>query len=84
MTYTDLLEFDIPEGDTGIYELLNGEIFRVSGARIGGRGGFWELIIRKILIGYSLLSSNPSSLRLNPGTPLPRFYMIIAKTVAHT
>lgn len=27
-TYADLLELDIPEGDTGIYELLNGEIVR--------------------------------------------------------
>ena len=30
MTYADLLELDIPEGDTGIYELLNGEIVRRS------------------------------------------------------
>ena len=30
MTYADLMEFDIPEGDTGIYELLNGEIVRRS------------------------------------------------------
>ncbi len=29
-TYADLLELDIPEGDTGIYELLNGEIVRWS------------------------------------------------------
>ncbi|MDO8365298.1 MAG: Uma2 family endonuclease [Saprospiraceae bacterium] len=30
MTYADLMEFNIPEGDTGIYELLNGEIVRRS------------------------------------------------------
>ncbi len=29
-TYADLLELDIPDGDTGIYELLNGEIVRRS------------------------------------------------------
>jgi Uma2 family endonuclease len=30
MTYTDLMELDIPEGNTGIYELLNGEIVKRS------------------------------------------------------
>jgi Uma2 family endonuclease len=30
MTYADLMDLDIPEGDTGIYELLNGEIVRRS------------------------------------------------------
>lgn len=30
MTYADLMDMDIPEGDTGIYELLNGEIVRRS------------------------------------------------------
>ena len=30
MTYADLMGMDIPEGDTGIYELLNGEIVRRS------------------------------------------------------
>lgn len=30
MTYADLQELDIPEGDTGIYELIKGEIVRRS------------------------------------------------------
>lgn len=30
MTYADLTDLDIPTGDTGIYELLNGEIVRRS------------------------------------------------------
>lgn len=30
MTYTDLQELDIPAGDTGIYELIKGEIVRRS------------------------------------------------------
>ncbi len=30
MTYADLMNMDIPEGDTGLYELLNGEIVRRS------------------------------------------------------
>ncbi|MFN0035044.1 MAG: Uma2 family endonuclease [Saprospiraceae bacterium] len=30
MTYAELQNLDIPEGDTGIYELLNGEIVRRS------------------------------------------------------
>ncbi len=34
MTYADLQELDLPEGDTGIYELLNGEIMRRSSPNI--------------------------------------------------
>lgn len=30
MTYADLMDMDIPEGDTGLYELLDGEIVRRS------------------------------------------------------
>ncbi len=30
MTYADLMELEIPEGDTGLYELLNGEIVKRS------------------------------------------------------
>jgi len=46
MTYADLMEFDIPEGDTGIYELLNGEIVRRSSPNTPHQRASMKLLVQ--------------------------------------
>ena len=51
MTYAELQELDIPEGDTGIYELLNGEIVRRSSPNTPHQRASLKLIL--LLGGYN-------------------------------
>ncbi len=51
MTYAELQELDIPEGDTGIYELLNGEIVRRSSPHTPHQRASLKLIL--LLGGYN-------------------------------
>lgn len=43
MTYADLTDLEIPAGDTGIYELLNGEIVRRSSPNTPHQRVSWKL-----------------------------------------
>lgn len=46
MTYVDLMNMDIPEGDTGLYELLNGEILRSASPNTPHQRTSMKMVVR--------------------------------------